>query len=64
MIWIVDEQGTLSELSEKSAIVSALVDAKVKEQHLVYYPAELEPFLTPGADAHTRQSTCRNRAAG
>ncbi len=64
VIWIVDEQGTLSELSEKSAIVSALVDAKVKEQHLVYYPAELEPFLTPGADAHTRQSTCRNRAAG
>lgn len=64
MIWIVDEQGTLSELSEKSAIVSALVDAKVKEQQLVYYPAELEPFLTPGADAHTRQSTCRNRAAG
>ena len=63
VIWIVDEQGTLSELSEKSAIVSALVDAKVKEQHLVYYPAELEPFLTPGADAHTRQSTCRNRAA-
>ncbi len=55
VIWIVDEQGTLSELSEKSAIVSALVDAKVKEQHLVYYPAELEPFLTPGADAHTRQ---------
>ena len=64
VIWIVDEQGTLSELSEKSAIVSALVDAKVKEQQLVYYPAELEPFLTPGADAHTRQSTCRNRAAG
>ena len=64
VIWIVDEQGTLSELSEKSAIVSALVDAKVKEQHLVYYPAELEPFLTPVADAHTRQSTCRNRAAG
>ena len=64
VIWIVDEQGTLSELSEKSAIVSALVDAKVKEQHLVYYPAELEPFLTPGADAHTRQSACRNRAAG
>lgn len=64
VIWIVDEQGTLSELSEKSAIVSALVDAKVKEQHLVYYPAELELFLTPGADAHTRQSTCRNRAAG
>ncbi len=55
VIWIVDEQGTLSELSEKSAIVSALVDAKVKEQQLVYYPAELEPFLTPGADAHTRQ---------
>ena len=55
VIWIVDEQGTLSELSEKSVIVSALVDAKVKEQHLVYYPAELEPFLTPGADAHTRQ---------
>ena len=55
VIWIVDEQGTLSELSEKSAIVSALVDAKVKEQHLVYYPAELEPLLTPGADAHTRQ---------
>ena len=54
VIWIVDEQGTLSELSEKSAIVSALVDAKVKEQHLVYYPAELEPFLTPGADAHNR----------
>ena len=64
VIWIVDEQGTLSELSEKSAIVSALVDAKVKEQQLVYYPAELEPILTPGADAHTRQSTCRNRAAG
>lgn len=64
VIWIVDEQGTLSELSEKSAIVSALVDAKVKEQQLVYYPAELEPFLTPGAEAHTRQSTCRNRAAG
>ena len=64
VIWIVDEQGTLSELSEKSAIVSALVDAKVKEQQLVYYPAELEPFLTPGADVHTRQSTCRNRAAG
>ena len=64
VIWIVDEQGTLSELSEKSAIVSALVDAKDKEQQLVYYPAELEPFLTPGADAHTRQSTCRNRAAG
>lgn len=64
VIWIVDEQGTLSELSEKSAIVSALVDAKVKEQQLVYYPAELEPFLTPGAAAHTRQSTCRNRAAG
>ena len=63
VIWIVDEQGTLSELSEKSAIVSALVDAKVKEQQLVYYPAELEPILTPGADAHTRQSTCRNRAA-
>ncbi len=55
VIWIVDEQGTLSELSEKSAIVSALVDAKVKEQQLVYYPAELAPFLTPGADAHTRQ---------
>ena len=55
VIWIVDEQGTLSELSEKSAIVSALVDAKVKEQQLVYYPAELEPFLTPGADAYTRQ---------
>lgn len=55
VIWIVDEQGTLSELSEKSAIVSALVDVKVKEQQLVYYPAELEPFLTPGADAHTRQ---------
>lgn len=55
VIWIVDEQGTLSELSEKSAIVSALVDAKVKEQQLVYYPAELEPILTPGADAHTRQ---------
>lgn len=55
VIWIVDEQGTLSELSEKSAIVSALVDAKVKEQQLVYYPAELEPFLTPGADVHTRQ---------
>lgn len=55
VIWIVDEQGTLSELSEKSAIVSALVDAKVKEQQLVYYPAELEPFLTPRADAHTRQ---------
>lgn len=55
VIWIVDEQGTLSELSEKSAIVSALVDAKVKEQQLVYYPAELELFLTPRADAHTRQ---------
>ena len=55
VIWIVDDQGTLSELSENSAIVSALVDAKVKEQQLVYYPAELEPFLTPGADAHTRQ---------
>ena len=55
VIWIVDEQGTLSELSEKSAIVSALVDVKVKEQQLVYYPVELEPFLTPGADAHTRQ---------
>lgn len=56
VIWIVDEQGTLSELSEKSAIVSALVDAKVKEQQLVYYPAELEPFLTPGADAHTHDN--------
>ena len=55
VIWIVDEQGTLSELSEKSAIVSALVEAKGKAQQLVYYPAELEPFLTPGADAHTRQ---------
>ena len=40
VIWIVDERGDLHELSEKSAIVNALVDAKVKEQQLIYYPAE------------------------
>lgn len=45
VIWIVDERGNLSELSEKSAIVSALVDAKVKEQQLIYYPAELKALL-------------------
>ncbi len=42
VIWIVDERGKLHELSEKSAIVSALVDAKVKEQQLIYYPAEFD----------------------
>ena len=42
VIWIVDERGDLHELSEKSAIVNALVDAKVKEQQLIYYPAEFD----------------------
>ncbi len=41
VIWIVDEKGGLNELSEKSAIVNALVDAKVKEQQLIYFPVEL-----------------------
>lgn len=42
VIWIVDEAGELSELSEKSAIVRALVNAELKEQQLIYYPKELE----------------------
>ncbi|MEE0107361.1 MAG: phosphohydrolase, partial [Merdibacter sp.] len=41
VIWIVDEDGKLSELSEKSAIVHALIHADVKEQQLIYYPLEI-----------------------
>ncbi len=42
VISIVNEHDQLHELSETSAIVNALVDAKVKEQQLIYYPSELQ----------------------
>lgn len=51
VIWIVDTDGKLSELSETSAIVNALVNARLKEQQLIYFPAEIEASI----DSHKDQ---------
>ena len=41
VIWIVSEDGSLHELSEKSTIVNALTGAEFRGQELIYCPKEI-----------------------
>ena len=41
VIWIVSEDGSLHELSEKSTIVRALTEAEFSGQELIYFPKEI-----------------------